>query len=471
MTGGGGLISTPSLTLTITPPGGTATNYTGSLAWSGTSQQITINQSFGRQGDTATIVLADDWSQNSSGRPSFHIPVLSQVSLYDNIAATSLFAGVVTDPVLQPTAAQYNEWALACTDYTFYADNAIVHGTYYGWTVDAILVDLTAQAACGISAATIRSGGFVAPGPQLASFVLNYTTLSTAWRRLAQLAGQVTPYGWYVDQNRNLHFYDSSTAQASGVTLTTNPTQGGVTNEGHILLDGNFSYEWDGTSIRNRILVQGANQTITHGAVGTTAPTNTWLGDGATISWPLRYTVTGSPQLHVNGVATSVTVANAGASASGQWVVQQNSIGQWFLTAATAPAAGVKLQIWYDYQIPVVARANDYASQAQYTGPNSGVFQEYISDTSLTTAPMALARAQRQRTEYAFAAERTTFTTSPDWLGWVRAGQTCTIVNGLVPDSQRGYAWGVNDTFIVTGNSVTFGEGGYRQCQMTAVRL
>lgn len=462
-------IATPNLTLTITPPGGTATDYTSHLAWSGTSQQLTINQSFGRQGDTATIPLADDWQGQSHA--TFHIPDLSQISLYDNIANTSLFAGVVTNPRLQPTAAQYNEWALQCTDYTYYADNAIVHGTYYGWTVDAIVVDLTAQAACGISAAPIRDGGYVAPGPQLASFVLNYTTLSTAWRRLAQLAGQVTPYGWYVDQNRQLHFYDASTAQSSGVTFTTSPTQGGVTGEGHFLLDGNFAYDWDGTSIRNRILVQGANQTIKYGTVVGTTPTNTWLGDGATISWPLRYTVTGSPQLHVNGVATSVTVANAGASASGQWIVKQNSVGQWFLTAATAPAAGVKLQLWYDYQVPVVARANDYPSQRQYTGPNGGVFEEYINDTSLTTAPMALARAMRQRQEYAFAAERITFNTSEDWVGWVRAGQTCRIVNGLVPDSENGWSWGIDDTFIVIGNSVTFGEGGYRQAQITAVRL
>jgi hypothetical protein len=392
--------------------------------------------------------------------------------LYDNIAATSLFAGVVTKPALKPTAARRNEWTLTCTDYTFYADNAIVNGTYFGWTVDQIIVDLTAKANCGISAATIRNGGYVAPGPQLASFVLNYTTLSTAWRRLAQLAGQVTPYGWYVDQNRALHFYDASTAQSSGVTFTTSPTQGGVTGEGHIMLDDQFDYEWDGTSIRNRILVQGATQTIKHGTVGTTPPTNTWLGDGATISWPLRYTVTGSPQLHVNGVATSVTVANAGASASGQWIVQQNSVGSWYLTAATAPAAGVKLQLWYDYQVPVVAVANDYPSQAQYTGPNGGVYAEYISDTSLTTVPMALARAMRQRQEYAFAAERTSFNSSPDWLGWVRAGQTFQYVNQYIPDSENGWSWGINDTFILIGNSVSFiNEGGYRQAQITAVRI
>jgi hypothetical protein len=118
-----------------------------------------------------------------------------------------------------------------------------------------------------------------------------------------------------------------------------------------------------------------------------------------------------------------------------------------------------------------VARANDYPSQALYTGPNGGVFTEYILDTSLSTVPMALARAMRQRTEYAFAVERMTFNTTQEWFGWIRAGQTCTITNSYVPDSQNNNAFGVTDTFLITGNSVQFGFGGYRSMQLTAVRI
>ena len=55
---------------------------------------------------------------------------------------------------------------------------------------------LVLRAGCGITAQHVADGGYVAGGPLLASFVLNYTTLSDAWKRLATLAGQVTPYGW-----------------------------------------------------------------------------------------------------------------------------------------------------------------------------------------------------------------------------------------------------------------------------------
>lgn len=462
------MVATPSLTLTITPPGGTATDYSKYLAWSGANQQLQINQNFGRQGDTAVMVLVDEYMST----PTFWIPVMSQIKLVDTTEGqnVTLFAGVVNDPIQQVTSPNRNEWQLNCTDYTLYADNAIVHGNFYGLTVDQIIVSLTEQAGCGISAARIADGGFVAPGPQLASFILNYTTLSAAWRKLATLAGQVTPFGWYVDQNLALHFYDATTALSSGVTFTTTPTTGGSTTEGHSLVDSQSGYEWDGSSIRNRILVQGANQTVSHGPVSSTAPTDTWRASGYQTSWPLRYTVTGSPTLYVNGVATSVTVVSGGAASTAAWTVEQNNNGQWFLTATTAPGDGVLLQIWYDYQIPIVAQAQDKGSQTTYTGPNGGVYSEYINDTSLTTVPMALARAMRERTEYAYAAERITFNTSEDWLGWVRAGQTCVINNQFIRDDQNN-KWGVNDTFLVVANQVTFADGGYRQAQITAVRV
>lgn len=459
------MVATPNLTFTVTPPGGSPTDYSAKLAWSGASSAPSISQNFGRQGDTATFVLVDEYVTT----PGFHIPVFSQVKLYDNIANTTLFAGVITDPVLDVTSPNRNEWALQCTDYTLYADNAIVAGSFVGLTVDQIIVQLTQQANCGITAATIANGGFVAPGPQLASFTFPYGTLSSAWRRLAQLAGQVTPYGWYVDENRALHFYDATTAQASGVTFTTTPTVGGSLTEAHIKIGEGFHYEWDGTSVRNRILVQGANQTIHYGST-TNAPTDTWQSNGVQTSWPLRFTVTGSPVLHVGGITTSVTLVNAGSTSTATWQIVQNSVGTWFLATTSVPAAGTTIQIWYDYQVPIIAQANDTASETTYTGPNGGVFEEYINDSSLSTVPMALARALREQQEYAFAAERFTFSTSEDWLGWIRSGQTCTVANQFLWNAQ-GSTWGITDTFIAVSNSIQFGAGGYRSMQITAIRI
>lgn len=460
------MVARPSLSLLITPPGGSATQYAPNLAYDGHQQQMSITQNFGRQGDTAILPLVDEFSSS----PNFVIPPMSTVKLYDSNCSQTLFAGLANDPSLQVTGPNRNEWTLNCTDFTVYADDALIHGTWNGWTVDQIVVDITAQANCGITAATVADGGYVAPGPQLSTLVLNYQSLSGAWKTLAALAGGNTAYGWFVDENLELHFYDATTALSSGVTFTTSPTTSGSITEGHILSDSTNSYEWDGTSLFNRILVQGATQTVSQPTSG--AATDTWLANGTQQAWPLRYTLSGTPTLKVGGTEVTVTSVEAGTSApSTGWSAQQNSVGQYFLWNPVAPAAGTVLQAWYSYQVPVVAQATDWPSVSSYPGPNGGIFAEFVSDTSLTTMPMALARAQQLRTEYAYPAERFTFNTSEDFLGWVRAGYTCVIDTPLIPDSQRGWAWGVNDTFITFANQVTFGTGGYRQCQVTAIRL
>ena len=462
------VVAPPHLTFTVTPPGGAPTDYTTHLTWANSIQQMTITQNFGRQGDTALFPLVEDYAWQ--GVPSLAILGMSQVSLYDNTAATNLFAGVansVTQAIVVNKT--LNEWDLSCVDYTVYADNKDVHGIFYGWTVDQIVVSLVQQADCGITAATVADGGYIEPGPQLASYVLNFNPLSTAWRQLANLAGSTTPWGWYVDENLELHFAPGTEALSSGVTFTTAVTTPGSLTEGHILLDTQNAYQQDGTALSNRILVQGANQTVSYGSTSN-APTDTWLADGTQSAWPLRYTVSGTPVLHVAGAATTVTVAQSGTTASGAWVVEQNSIGQYFLVADITPSAGTEIQIWYTYLVPVVAQASDPASISQYQGPNGGVYGQFVSDSSLTTVPMALARAQQMRTEYAFVVERFTFNTSQDWIGWVRAGWTCFVVNQFAYNIQSS-SWGVSDTFVIVANTVTWGDGGYRTMQLTTVRI
>lgn len=465
------VLALPNLTLNITAPGGSPQAYTRYLAYDGANQEPTITQNFGRQGDTALLPLVEDYS--STGSPRVVIQEMSQVSLYDNTAHESLFSGVVNNASLSALSALSNEWDCNAVDYTLYADNAIVSGIWYGYTVDQILVEITAKGACGITAVPSSQGGYVEPGPQIAAFVFNYGKLSDAWKQLATLASSTTPYGWYVDQNLELHFYDATSAAGSGVTFTTSPTAAGAgsLSEGHIVLDTTNAYAYNATQLSNRILVQGASQTVSGGSPTTSAPTDVWLATGVQTAWPLRYTVSGTPTLYAGGVQQTVTVATSGTSASGEWVVEQNSVGSYFLVADDPPSNGTEIKIWYTYQVPIIAQASDPASIAKYVGPNGGIFALFVSDSSLTTMPMALGSAFQHRTEYAFAAETFTFTTGPEFFGWVRAGWTCTIVNAKAYDFEAN-RWGLSDTFIVTGNQITFiKDGGYRTMQVTAVRV
>lgn len=461
----------PNLTLTITPPGGSPTAYTRYLTYDGANQSPTITQAYGRQGDTALLPLVDEFS--ATGSPSIAIPVMSQVSLYDNTAAENLFAGVINNPSMSVLDSLRNEWDCNAVDYTLYADAAIVEGVWYGYRLDQIIVEITQKANCGITAQLASAGGFVEPGPQIASFVYNYGKLSDAWRQLAALASAVTPYGWYVDQNLELHFYDATTATASGVTFTTAPTAAGSGSltEGHIALENSNAYSYNGASLANRVLVKGATQTFSGGSPSTTAPTDVWLATGVQTAWPLRATVSGTPTLYVGGVKQTVTVAASGTSTSGAWGVEQNSVGQYFLVAASAPSAGTTIKIWYTYEVPIVAQASDAASIAQYPGPNGGIFGMFVDDSQLTTMPMARAAAFQTRSEYAYAVEQFTFMTGQEFAGWVRAGWTCTIVDSRAYDFSAS-RFGLTDEFIVVSNQITFTKDlGYRTMQITAIRV
>lgn len=478
-------VPVPDIQLVITPPGGSPANYTGYLQYTDGQQEMTITQQFGRQGDTAVMPLAVE----HAGSLPFAVPPGSQIRLDDYTAGQTLFGGMVTNPSLAVLGPALAEWDLNCTDWTFLANSALVRFPSSSVQAsDQIVVDITNSANCGISAARIADGGFVAPGPSLPDWTSGYVTLTSAWKTLASAMGTVIPFGWYVDDQRRLHFYDQDTALDSGVTFTTSPTTAGSLTEGHILKDSEFLYEWDITSLANRIMVQGATQSIAYSLAGN--PTDQWLGDGFTTQWPLRYTVSSgsSPSsystavtdatastsqpvvLFVGGSYQVVTVESSGSVPSGAWSIISNSNGGYFLVAASPPPPGAQIQIWYTYSAPIIARATDTASVAQFPGPNNGIYAMFVSDSSLTTVPMALARAQQQRAEYAFPVERVTFNTSPEFLGWVRAGYTFTFDCALVPDSERGYAMGVNDQFLVTANTVTFGDGGYRTCQITAIR-
>jgi hypothetical protein len=154
----------PDIQLLITPPGGSETDYTAYLTYEGANQEMTITQNFGRQGDTAVLPLVVE----HSGVLPWFIPPLSQVRLHDSIAGQTLFGGVVANPQFATLGPNLGEYDLQCVDYTFYANGATVRFPPSSIQApDQIIVALTNGANCGISAATIADGGYVAPGPAL----------------------------------------------------------------------------------------------------------------------------------------------------------------------------------------------------------------------------------------------------------------------------------------------------------------
>lgn len=490
----------PNLALYITPPNKPTINFADFLAYSGGRNQISVSQNFGRQGDTASINLVDgNYSYgtppNMVVSPTFTIPAYSQVKLIDLNALAhygsddqaSIFVGYVSDPMLYINSPNEAEWSLSCVDYTGYANASIVQGLYEGIPMGDAVVDIVKKANCGIKAALVTQGGHVEIGPNLPRTIIHYTNLTNALQKISKMSSSQSAYGWYVDSELNLHFYDQQQATSSGVTVTDTPTAAGYFSftEAHIDQSQGFQYEFDGTSLYNRALVVGASKTITTSLKK--APTQTFTADGSQTSFKLSHvpdtavrnttttTKTTLPAVTVNGIGQTVSVYDGTTPVTDQWTIEQNDDGSWSLKVTpnhgTIPSAGSKVSVWYRYKITITAQADLKQSQVSIGGPNHGIFSTVVNQTSIDSTAAAYQRATRELAEYGHPQERIKFTTTPEFVGIWRAGQTFILDSQFLLDSQNGFTPGLKAKFMITQQTCTVAQGGYRQWQVTAVRV
>jgi len=441
-----------------------------------------VTQNFGRQGDTANIHLVDDFGSaaNPLATNNFVIKPLQSVVLKTTVTTnldTILFAGRVTTPNFASTTPDTNDWILDCVDYTSDCDNVIVSGDYSGWTADAIIIDMFSQA----NAQWVAGGGQamtttgVQAGPTIQRVQINYLTLTSALVKVTRLASQYVDYAWYIDYNRNVNFITlQSTVSAPVATFTDARPTAQPTKTLSYFLEDDYAYLWDGTSLRNSMIVRGTTFTTTF--------QDAFVGNGYQTSWPLTYHVTAdsTATLTVGGISNSVEVldntGNTGAPATStdQFIITQNANLQWFLQVnpnyGSTPGSGAKIAISYTYDAPILARADNAASQAEYTGTNGGLFQGSITDSTLVTLSSAVQRGQVELQSYQWIQERVTFTTVDNWPNHIAAGQAFNLVSARTPDSQNGWAMGLNGTFIVVSNQYGGTQGNYRGYTVTGTR-
>jgi hypothetical protein len=492
----------PQISCYITPPGKPTVDYGNRLAYTGGNNQISVTQNFGRQGDTATFDLIDEGY--SSGEPpnlvvhpSFIIPAFSTVKLIDTAALeyygdddrASIFYGYVAHPQLTLNSPIEMDWYLSCVDPSGYANASVVQAVYEGIPMGDAIVDVVRKANCGISADTIVNGGYVEQGPTLNRTVVHYTNLTKALQKISKMASSQSAYGWYIDSEMNLHFYDQQQAPDSGVTVTDKPTTAGLLSytECHMDQGQKITYNFDGSSLYNRALVVGASKTIT--TTVKNPPLDTFIGDGNTTQFKMSYvpdtTVetastakavkTQLPVVTVNGVQQTITVYDGTTPVINQWTIKQNPNGSWVLAVTpnygVTPTAGSKINLWYRYKTTITAQVDLKQSQNAIKGPNHGIFATVVSATSLDTTAAAYQRGTRELAEYGHPQEMISFYTSPEWIGVWRAGMTFTLDSILLLDSQRGFAPGLKAKFMITKQTVTFARAGFRQWQVTAVRV
>ena len=508
-------IELPDIRLYITPPNGKKTDYSKYLIYSGGGSAPTVTQNFGRQGDTGSISLYDpQYSHekfNAQGdhvihvKPTFTIPAFSKVHIVDQTIADLpeaalynngiLFSGYVSNPSLTIESASSAIWDLSLIDFSGYANATSVYGQYEGLAMDDLVVRLVRLADCGIKAAKVSKGGYVSPGPVLQRMVFSHENLTNALSKISKTASATSAYGWYVDDHLNLHFYDQQQADASHIKVTDRPSSRTTLsfNEAHIAMDGSLKYEFDGQSLYNRAIVSGATTTTRpkppkpptytkKGKVRVQKPgpaTDQWTATAGQGSFNLSRVPdvpAGEPTLIVNNSFQTISYDDGTATPTTQWYIREAANGTWSVNlntggGGTAPPPGATVSLWYAYQTQITAQADDTVSQLAIGGPNRGVFTKTVNQRTLTTAAAAYQRAVREITEFGHPQERITFTTTPEWVGTWRAGQTFRLNSRFLLDSKNGFTPGLVADFMITQATMSVTDQGFRTWSVTGVRV
>lgn len=342
-------------------------------------------------------------------RPSLN----DEVTFYNG--ATKIYGGYVTG-TSEEIDGVLKFFVVTCSDYTLDLDRQLVSENYDGMTVNAIIADLAATYLTGFTTTNVNCTATI-------DFVqFNYVTVSQCLKKLASLLGN---YDYYIDYNKDIHFFQNTIVPAPFSLTDTSAT-----------FDWNsLTYDTDSSQIRNTIIVQGGLVPLS------TTRDYYFNGDGTKTSFVLGDKLDGTPTLTVGGVSKTVGIDGTDADASFQWMwsAANNAVRS---TAGNTAAAGTNNIVVTGYPLyPLVAIFENNASVVAY-----GVKQFLIQDKTIVTQAAAEQRATAEILKYANPTYRGTFETQTEGL---IAGQTLTI-NSTIR--------GINSTFKITQIRTTIYE-------------
>jgi len=169
-------------------------------------------------------------------------PVAGQiVQVYRDTTANMLFAGPIVSMLSKQLAPSSMEYSLICSDYQYLLDKKLVVAAYTNQTCKAIIEDIITNftdAAIGFTTVNVDTG------PTIAKIAFNYIAPSDCIRQLAEMV----MYEWYVDTNKDLHFFAEETAFA--------PLE--ITDAALLSTISHFNLRPDYAQIRNKVTVRGS---------------------------------------------------------------------------------------------------------------------------------------------------------------------------------------------------------------------
>lgn len=308
---------------------------------------------------------------------------------------TTLFGGVIVriEEVLR--SAQVLEYTVTCNDFAQYLKRQLVTERYEATTVAAIIDDLVANYTSDSFTTTNVVG-------TQAITSINFARLSVAdcLQKLAEAIG----YVWYVDYDRDIHFFPKNTEVGPSLSDTS----------GNYIYDS-LEIKEDLSQVRNAVLVQGGERE------SETARTELFSGDGTRTTFALANKYASLPTVTVGGVAQTVGVEflDSDASFDCMWNFNEKYLR---FTSGNEPASGTNnVSVSGTYLYPIVVNVPNNASIAEF-----GRYEYAITDKSIRSQDEAITRALAELRSYQAQMYEGQFRTYEDGF---RSGQVLTIAS------------------------------------------
>ncbi len=318
-------------------------------------------------------------------------------------------------------------------DWSHKLDGKLVTKKYTNQDPHDILLNIISTYTTGFTTVHVKTAGFL-----IKTIKFNYEQVSRAFTQLADQIG----WDWYVDPDKDIHFFDTETAVA--------PFQ---------LDDTGGKFEWKTLelnqtviNLKNYIFVRGGEYSKNYTAV--TTP-DIYKGDGTRTVFPIAY---GYDNVTVdkNGIAQTVGVDQKDDPALVQVLYNFN---EKFVRFSAAPLATDTIKIYGDAQIPIIAAVRDQISINTY-----GEFQQAIIDKAILSVAEAQSRAKSELEKYSANVWEGRFKTTQKGL---LCGQQLTINSSIralnkkfkitrVVGKARGSDHMEYEVFLLASGQVTF---------------
>lgn len=355
--------------------------------------------------DARTLNIIDELASNAN-TASFDficnskdvIPAPGQTVLIQE-NTTKLFSGRVlgrSEEFFPPNLIKNN---VECIDYSRDLDKKLVIESYLDTLAGNIIKDIIDKYASGFTYT------HVANGPAITRIAFDYIPVSEAIQKIADTCG----YYWYVDYDKDIHFFQKNTYPAS------------------FQLDDNQQYykelsiDVDISQLRNRVYVRSSNYE-------TKDFTELFTGDGVAASWTCKYQANPlpDPSATLNGV--DKTVGWDGVDNPDDYDFMLNATTK-ILSLGTytpTPGDGDELVITYGADVPIMIRWDDQDSIAAVKAieGGDGIYEFCITDNKIDSKEWAIDRAKADLLQNANSVIQGTFITDQKD---VRSGQIITL--------------------------------------------